>query len=60
MNSERLGEIAYNKYCECRDWKSVRGEPLPHFKQQSPELQEAWIKAAQAVLAEIQIQTSPG
>ena len=30
-----LGEIAYNAYCEARAWKSVRGERLPHFKEQS-------------------------
>lgn len=44
-----LGKIAYDAYCEARGWKSVRGEPLPQFGEQSPELQEAWEKAADAV-----------
>lgn len=55
-----LGEIAYNAYCEDREWKSVRGEPLPHFKQQAPELQQAWDKAGQAVADYIRTQTGPG
>ena len=53
MNKERLGEIAYNAYCETRDWKSVRGEPLPHWKQQSEDLRNSWIKAAEAVAKEL-------
>lgn len=55
-----LGEIAYNAYCECREWKSVRGEPLPAFQAQSLELQEAWELAAQAVKRHIQIAGSIG
>lgn len=53
MNDEKLGEIAYNAYCSKRDWKSIRGEPLPAFLNQSKELQEAWIAAAKAVSDEI-------
>lgn len=54
------GKLAYEAYCKARDWKSVKGEPLPHFEQQSPELQEAWQKAAQAVVDDLTIQSSPG
>ena len=44
------GKIAYDAYCESRDWKSVRGEPLPQFDAQSPELQAAWRAAGNAVI----------
>ena len=60
MNTIRLGEIAYNAYCEVRGWKSVRGEPLPHWNQQSEALRDAWMAAAQAVASEIRNQTSIG
>lgn len=60
MNSERLGEIAYNAYCAAREWKSVRGEPLPHWLQQEESLRAAWIKAAEAVSVAISIATSAG
>jgi hypothetical protein len=50
------GEIAYNAYCEARGWKSVRGEPLPKFKEQTPDLQAAWEKAAHAVAIEATIE----
>ena len=60
MNKYRLGEIAYNAYCGARDWKSVRGEPLPAFQAQSAELMEAWQKAAEAVSDEIRNASSIG
>ena len=58
--NERLGEIAYNAYCKTRDWKSVRGEPLPHWNQQSEDLRKSWVEAAEAVAKEIRIAGSPG
>jgi len=42
-----LGQIAYDAY-----WKSVRGEPLPQFAEQNPDLIKAWEKAAKAVVDE--------
>lgn len=56
----KYGKIAYEAYCKNRDWKSVRGEPLPHFEQQSLELQRAWEAAATAVADEISLQTGRG
>lgn len=53
-------KIAYEAYCKARNWESVKGEPLPHFEQQDPQLQEAWRLAAEAVAREIQNQTGPG
>ena len=58
--NERMGEIAYNAYCEAREWKSVKGEPLPHWRQQSDELRAAWCAAARAVADEIRMITGRG
>jgi hypothetical protein len=60
MTSEQLGEIAYNAYCEARGWKSVRGDPLPHWKQQDETLREAWSKAADAVAFTLRNLAAPG
>lgn len=60
MNKYHLGEIAYNAYCESRQWKSVRGEPLPAFGSQTEQLKEAWQAAAEAVAKEISIVTGRG
>ena len=48
-----LAKIAYDTYCENRKWKSVKGDPLPTFDGQSPELQQAWQEAALAVEKEV-------
>jgi hypothetical protein len=58
--NERLGEIAYNAYCKARGWKSVRGEPLPHWGQQDEALRAAWVAGADAVRQEIFNQTARG
>ena len=59
-----FGRIAYDAYCAARNWKSIRGEPLPHFDQQAPELREAWEAAGQAVAQSVsntvRNQTAPG
>lgn len=60
MNNPELGVIAYDAYCEAREWKSISGECLPHFKEQSKALQEAWIKSAQAVADYISLKTGRG
>jgi hypothetical protein len=60
MTDQQLGEIAYNAYCESRGWKSVRGEHLPHWKEQSQELRDAWARAADAVRVAIHNETAPG
>lgn len=54
------GEIAYDAYCEKRNWRSFNGDPLPHFKQQSPDLQAAWEAAGAAVAEAIRNQTCQG
>lgn len=46
---QSLGEIAYNAYCEAVGYKSVRGETLPIWEDQSERLQEAWERAGEAV-----------
>lgn len=60
MRNYRYAKIAYEAYCKARQWKSVKGEPLPHFDAQSIELQDAWWEAAEAVRKELAIQGSPG
>lgn len=55
-----LGQIAYDAYCKSRGWKSVLGEHLPHFEEQSPELKATWDAAANAVSDHIRNQTSIG
>lgn len=47
------GEVAYNAYCFCRDWKAVNGDPLPSFRELSrgkPDVARGWEVAAQAVI----------
>lgn len=44
------GEAAYNAYCDARHWQSVSGQKLPAFGSQTPELREAWEKAAEAAV----------
>lgn len=55
-----LGQIAYDAYCKARNGVSVKGERLPHFSEQAPELKAAWEAAAQAVADSIQMQIGPG
>lgn len=50
---DALGNVAYVAYCDSRQWKSFVGTPLPPFEGQSLDLQEAWSKAALAVVAAI-------
>ena len=59
---ERLqyAKAAYEAYCKARNWKSVKGEPLPHFEQQSQELQDAWWEAANKVINLLHIECSRG
>lgn len=58
--NEKLGEIAYNAYCATRNWKSVRGDALPHWGEQSEDLRLAWVTAADAVAKQIAVDTSRG
>lgn len=44
-----LAEAGYNAYCEDRHWESIRGDKLPAFKDQRPELIQGWCKAAEAI-----------
>ena len=50
MKAQGYAKVAYDAYCESRGWVSVRGDALPQFEAQSPELQEAWASAARAVV----------
>jgi hypothetical protein len=46
---QSLGEIAYAAYCEAVGYKSVKGDTLPIWEDQSERLQEAWERAGEAV-----------
>lgn len=46
----QYAKVAYDAYCEARGWVSVRGDALPQFEAQSPDLQAAWGAAARAVV----------
>lgn len=60
MTKEQLGEIAYKAYCQEREWRSVRGEPLPHWNEQDQHLRDAWAKAADAVAFTLRSLVAPG
>lgn len=55
INSMRKtpGEIAYEAYCRARDYKSINGDPLPHYQQQREEIRAAWECAGEAVAAAV-------
>jgi hypothetical protein len=44
-----LGQVAYEGYLVSCDGKSIRGEELPPWDGQAPELREHWRAAADAV-----------
>lgn len=50
MDEPNYAKAAYDAYCESRGWVSVRGDALPQFEAQSPELRDAWSEAAAAVI----------
>jgi hypothetical protein len=58
--SMTLGQIAYEAYCAARNWKSIRGEPLPQYLAQEKGIVDAWEKAAAAVAEHLRIQGSLG
>jgi hypothetical protein len=41
-----LGEANYNAYCETVGWKSIKGDPLPQFADQSEKIRMAWENGA--------------
>ena len=46
---EHLGKVAYEAYCELRNWKSYDGKPLPQWPDVKADIQYGWIAAATAV-----------
>lgn len=40
----------YEAYCADADWKSVRGEQLPAWDEQRPEIQAHWLAGVIALL----------
>ena len=48
----RLGKVAYDTYCDTRDWISFNGDPLPKWDSVRGDIQKGWILAAIAVSEE--------
>jgi hypothetical protein len=46
-----LGKIAYEAYLVSCGGKSIRGEELPTWDDQAPEIREHWTAAGNAVAA---------
>ncbi len=46
------GAVAYNAYCDSVNWKSIRGDNLPKYSEQSDVLKLAWERAGIAVVEE--------
>jgi hypothetical protein len=46
---QSLGEIAYAAYCQAVGYKSVRGDTLPIWEDQSERLRETWERVGEAV-----------
>jgi hypothetical protein len=44
-----LGQVAYESYLASCDGRSIRGEELPAWDAQSPEIREHWRAAADGV-----------
>jgi hypothetical protein len=44
-----LGQTAYEAYAASVDWRSVKGDRLPKWAEQSKRIQAAWWAAAEAV-----------
>lgn len=49
-NLDPYAKAAYNAYCDSREWKSVRGEPLPAWDKVDQVLKVSWRIAARATL----------
>jgi len=52
------GAIAYNAYCNSVNWKSVRGDDLPKYINQSDALRQSWELSANAVIEEFKRKTN--
>lgn len=50
MSDEELGKEIYNAYGDHRNWKVFNGDSMPTWEEQSTELKEAWIAAAQSIV----------
>ncbi|MBS2531559.1 hypothetical protein KGQ20_02110 [Catenulispora sp. NF23] len=51
MTFDDLGRVAYEAYCQARDWSAYDGQTLPQWEDQHPDLRRAWEAAAAAVAA---------
>lgn len=52
-DNEFLAKKAYNAYGEFRDWKTFDGRKMPTWEDLGEEIQQAWTKAAEAIVKEL-------
>lgn len=52
LKGVNIAKAAYEAYCTARGWKSVKGDALPQFEKQQPDIIAAWQLAAAAAVAE--------
>lgn len=50
---KNLAQIAYEAYCEFRQWKSFNNEDLPQWNEVRLDIKEAWEESIDAVIEEI-------
>lgn len=51
MYAETVGKIAYDRYCQYSNNKSlISGQPLPKWEDLRIDIQEAWIASASAII----------
>ena len=51
---DHYGKVAYEAYCETRQWKSFNGSKLPLWDNVMPDIKDGWIAAANAVLQTVE------
>lgn len=54
---KELAQVAYEAYVDSCGGVSVRGDTLPAWDEQAPEIRQHWDAAVQAVVAELMLGT---
>lgn len=49
MRDYTLAQIAYEAYCDQREWKAFNGDALPQWDKVPEYIKDAWWEAAEAV-----------
>lgn len=54
-DTKTLGKVAFEAYSGTRNWKDVRGDPIPVWSELKQEIRDAWEVAATAVAKELNV-----